>query len=62
MNIRRYRAWRFLHPDLDTPEGRVGLGFSPSGGIEVVEDRASVRRAGRHFGCFLARITEVETY
>ena len=45
MNIRRYRAWRFLHPDLDRSEEGVGLGLSPSGGIQMVEDRAAVRQA-----------------
>jgi uncharacterized protein len=45
MNIRRYRAWRFLHPDLDHSEEGDGLGLSPSGGIQMVEDRAAVRQA-----------------
>jgi len=45
MNIGRYRAWRFLHPDLDMPEDWAGLSFSPTGGIEMVEGRESVRQA-----------------
>ncbi|HKQ92221.1 MAG TPA: GPW/gp25 family protein [Blastocatellia bacterium] len=45
MNNHRYRAWRFLHPDLDMPEDWAGLSFSPTGGIEMVEERESVRQA-----------------
>jgi phage baseplate assembly protein W len=45
MNTHSYRAWRFLHPDLDMPEDWAGLSFSPAGGIEMVEDRESVRQA-----------------
>ena len=57
MNPLRYRAWRFLHPDLDVPKQVEGVqyvdetkqlaGFviSPTGGIDMVEDRASVRQA-----------------
>jgi phage baseplate assembly protein W len=45
VNTHRYRAWRFLHPDLDLPEEWAGLTLSPSGGIEMVEDRDSVRQA-----------------
>ncbi len=45
MNTHRYRAWRFLHPDLDMPEDWAGLSFSPAGGVEMVEERESVRQA-----------------
>lgn len=45
MNIPRYRGWRFLHPDIDVPEEFAGLGISPTGGIDMVEDQASVRQA-----------------
>lgn len=45
MNVPRYRAWRFLHPDIDVPEELAGLGISPTGGIDMVEDQASVRQA-----------------
>lgn len=41
----RYRAWRFLHPDLDIPEGAAGLRVAATGGIEMVEEEASVRQA-----------------
>ncbi len=45
MNLLRYRAWRFLHPDIDMPEEFAGLGTSPTGGIDMVDDQASVRQA-----------------
>jgi len=45
MNTDRYRAWRFLHPDLDMPEGWAGLNISPTGGVEMVEYQDSVRQA-----------------
>jgi hypothetical protein len=45
VNVRRYRAWRFLHPDIDMPEQFAGLGISPTGGIDMVDDQASVRQA-----------------
>ncbi|SRR6266542_2341650 len=45
MNVPRYRAWRFLHPDIDMPEQSAGLGISPTGGIDMVEDQACVRQA-----------------
>jgi hypothetical protein len=41
----RYRSWRFLHPDLDIPEGAAGLRVSATGGIEMVGEEASVRQA-----------------
>lgn len=41
----RYRAWRYLHPDLDVPEGAAGLRIAPNGRIELVEEEASVRQA-----------------
>lgn len=41
----RYRAWRFVHPDLDVAEGLAGLALSPTGGIQMVEEHASVRQA-----------------
>jgi phage baseplate assembly protein W len=41
----RYRAWRFLHPDLDIPEGVAGLRVAPTGRISMVEEDASVRQA-----------------
>jgi len=45
MGTPRYRAWRFLHPDLDTSGKAGGLRASNRGGIEMVEGRASVRQA-----------------
>lgn len=45
MSTVRYRAWRFVHPDLDTPEEHAGLGLSPRGGIAMVDDHDSVRQA-----------------
>ena len=45
MNTHRFRAWRFLHPDLDMPEDWAGMSFSPTGGVEMVEERESVRQA-----------------
>ena len=46
MTAPRYRAWRFLHPDLDQVGiGPAGLKLSPSGGISMVQEEASVRQA-----------------
>lgn len=45
MRRRLYRAWRFLHPDLDAPEPFAGLQVSPTGGIDMVEEHSSVRQA-----------------
>jgi phage baseplate assembly protein W len=45
MSTPRYRAWKFVHPDLDTSEGPAGLGLTPRGGIAMVDDRDSVRQA-----------------
>ena len=45
MNVPRYRAWRFLHPDIEAPEGYAGLRTSPSGGIDMVDEQACVRQA-----------------
>jgi uncharacterized protein len=45
VNVRRYRAWRYLHPDIDMPEEFAGLGISPTGGVDMVDDQASVRQA-----------------
>ncbi|GAB4152896.1 MAG: GPW/gp25 family protein [Candidatus Promineifilaceae bacterium] len=45
MSQSRYRAWRFLHPDLDAHGGNAGIQLSPSGGIAMVADEASVRQA-----------------
>jgi phage baseplate assembly protein W len=39
------RAWRFVHPFFDAPRGQAGLQLSTKGGIDMVEDEASVRQA-----------------
>jgi uncharacterized protein len=44
-DLRRYRAWQFLHPDLDVPEDFAGLQIGPSGRVDMVEEDASVRQA-----------------
>jgi hypothetical protein len=41
----RYRAWRFVHPDLDAGEERAGLQLSNRGGIDMVDEHLSVRQA-----------------
>ncbi len=41
----RYRAWRFLHPDLDAAEGFCGLRTSTTGGIDMVDGERSIRQA-----------------
>ncbi len=45
MSIPRFRAWRFLHPDVDATDEFAGLQISPRGGIDMVADHASVRQA-----------------
>jgi phage baseplate assembly protein W len=45
MNVPRYRAWRFLHPDIEASEGDAGLGLSLRGGIDMVDEHAAVRQA-----------------
>jgi phage baseplate assembly protein W len=45
MNERRYRAWRFDHPDFDDQDGPPGLKVSPQGTIDWVDGTASVRQA-----------------
>jgi phage baseplate assembly protein W len=41
----RYRAWRFLHPDIDAAGEFAGLQHSPRGGIAMVDGNDSVRQA-----------------
>ena len=41
----RYRAWRFLLPDLDATDEEAGLALSPTGAVSMVADEASVRQA-----------------
>lgn len=45
MNMSQYRAWRFYHPDKDAEGQFSGLGFSTTGGIQMVQEDASVRQA-----------------
>jgi len=45
MSPSRYRGWSFLSPDIDAPEEFAGLGISPTGGIQMVEETASVRQS-----------------
>ncbi len=40
-----YNAWRFIHPDFDMAEQRKGLQISSTGGIDMVDEVASVRQA-----------------
>lgn len=68
MERRRFRAWRFVHPDFDA--GQAGLRLGPSGAVEMVDADASVRqsillllstRPGERvmrpdYGCFLHRL------
>jgi phage baseplate assembly protein W len=45
MSPTRYRAWRFVHPDLAAAEGQAGLALSPGGGVAMVEGDDSVRQS-----------------
>lgn len=45
MSAPRYRAFRFLHPDLDAAEGASGLQIASTGSIAMVDEHASVRQA-----------------
>jgi hypothetical protein len=45
MKIKRYQAWKFIHPDLEAHEEFAGLSIAPTGGIEMVAERDSVRQA-----------------
>ncbi len=45
MNRPRYRAWRFVHPELDRPQDYGGLMINPQGGITMVEGSDSIRQS-----------------
>jgi len=50
MKRSEFRAWRFIHPDLDgrSDEGdssAVGLRLSPRGGIDMISDDSAIRQA-----------------
>ena len=68
----RYRAWRFVHPDIVLEEGAPsgGLQVTPRGRIDMVQDDASIRQSlllllstspGERvmrpdYGCYLRRL------
>lgn len=41
----RFRAWRFLYPQLDAPPDFAGLALNARGGVDMVQDNESVRQA-----------------
>lgn len=45
MSAPRYRAWRFVHPDLDAAGEGPGLQLTPRGSIAMVEGNDSIRQA-----------------
>ncbi len=45
MKIKRYQAWKYVHPDLDAHEEFAGLSIAPTGGIEIIAENDSVRQA-----------------
>jgi phage baseplate assembly protein W len=45
MSDSRYRAWRYLHPDIDAPVGAAGLQIGARGRVEMVSGDDSVRQA-----------------
>ena len=45
MSAPRYRAWRFLYPEVDATPEFAGLTLSARGGIDMVQDSDSVRQA-----------------
>jgi len=45
VSVAQYRAWRFVHPDLDAPDEFAGLQIGHTGAIDMVEENASVRQA-----------------
>jgi uncharacterized protein len=42
---KRYRAWRFFHPDLDASAASAGLALTARGSVAMVEGQDSVRQA-----------------
>jgi len=42
---RRYRAWRFLIPELEASDEFAGLQYSATGGLDMVQEEDSVRQA-----------------
>ncbi|MBI5667949.1 MAG: GPW/gp25 family protein [Chloroflexi bacterium] len=43
--VPRFRAWRFLYPQLDAPPDYAGLALNARGGVDMVQDNDSVRQA-----------------
>ena len=72
INAARYRAWRFVHPDIVAEEGALsgGLQVTPRGRIDMVQDDASIRQSlllllstspgervmRPEYGCYLRRL------
>ena len=66
----QFRAWRFVHPDFDVPGLAAGLQIAASGGIDMVQDRDSIRQSllllistmpgervmRPEYGCYLYRL------
>jgi uncharacterized protein len=44
-DLRHYRAWQFLLPELDAPEDSAGLQIGPAGRVEMVEGDAALQQA-----------------
>jgi uncharacterized protein len=44
-NDRCYRAWQFLHPDLDVVSNQAGLQLAPTGKIALLNSDASIRQS-----------------
>ncbi|MGH2478237.1 MAG: GPW/gp25 family protein [Ktedonobacteraceae bacterium] len=45
MSTSRYRAWKFIHPDLSAREGSMGLTLSSLGGVAMIDDLEAVSQA-----------------
>jgi phage baseplate assembly protein W len=56
VKLRRYNAWRFRYPYVQAPadepdeifeltDASTGLGISPTGGIDMIDEQASVRQS-----------------
>lgn len=45
MSAARFRAWRFVFPELQEGQLACGLALSPKGGVAMVDEAVSVRQA-----------------
>jgi phage baseplate assembly protein W len=45
MTSARYRAWRFVHPDLDNSDPSPGVGLNARGAAAMVDGADSIRQA-----------------